>query len=418
MKKKITAVILTALLGLSAFSFTACTPREETLKICTWEAYTDESYVKKEFPKYFASKTNGKKVKVKISNFTNNEDLYEEIATNRMDYDLICPSDYLVEKLIKDDMLIALDKDIISGYDTLLETDILEKVKIFDAEKKYTFPYAWGTFGIMYNTSKAVDAADMQSWNALWNKKPDGTAAAYNKKIYMKDSARDAFTVANLYNNGAALKNTSENYTNYDAPAYQTLLNKMFDIPDQDMLDSAKQSLIDQRRVFFNYESEDGKDALASNTNDAYLGLFWSCDAGYAMQNNNYLRYSVPKEGANFYVDCFVIPKYAKNVEAAQHFLAFLTGEDAAYANTMMSGATGTVKSANERIYNELLTMNTGFMKNATADFRENYIYMVMFPEKNTKDTEIMKRCAIMRDYEDKNSAVTRLLIAAQSAAL
>ena len=416
MKKLVSVFMLAAMLGGAAFTFCGCNAaRENVLKICTWEAYTDKKYVKKHFD--YTNPETGKKVTVQFSTFNTNEELYEKVKTNKADFDLICPSDYMVEKLLKEELLIKLDKQTIGGYETGLEPAILEKVKGFDTNKDYAFPYAWGTFGIMYNTEikgvKVADAADMVSWNALWNLKKDGkTDAGYKGKIYMKDSVRDAFAAANIYNRAADLSAASKGFTDY-GNEYKTLLNKLFETPDSDTVAAVKQTLIDQKKVFFDYEDENGKESLAKNKDEAYLGLFWSCDAGYAMQKNKTktLRYSIPQEGANFYVDCFVIPKYAKNAAAAQNFLKFLLDKDTAYANTMASGASGTVVAANAVIKAELES-DTGFMKGAPADFKRNYIDAVMFPDAATLD-----RCAIMRDYSDEMvAAVTNMFIAVHAA--
>ena len=409
MKKLVSMLMLTAMLCGATFIFTGCkTSRENVLKICTWEAYTDKKFVQKNFG--YTNPETGKKMKVQFEIFNTNEELYENLMTNKVDYDLICPSDYMVEKLLQGDMLLKLDKNIISGYETELEPDILKKVEGFDPNKEYAFPYAWGTFGIMYNTAikgvAVTDPADMVSLNALWNLKPDGkTEAAYKNKIYMKFSVRDAFAAANIYMRAddikAAVGGDWAN-PNYKSTEYQTLLNSLFAEPDQATIDAIGQTLVDQKKVFFDYEDENGKESMAKNKAEAYLGLFWSCDAGYAMQKNKTqtIRYSIPREGANFYVDSFVIPKYAKNVTAAQHFLKFLMSKETAYANTMASGASGTVISANKTIREELENSNEGFLKNAPADFRKNYIDSVMFPDSDTLD-----RCAIMRAFSDAGTA-------------
>ena len=420
MKKLVSVLMLAAMLCGAAFTFGGCNAsRENVLKICTWEAYTDKKYVKKHFD--YTNPETGKKVVVQLSTFNSNEELYENVAVNKADYDLICPSDYTVEKLLNEDMLIKLDKQVISGYDDELEENILKKVEGISEKynaKDYAFPYAWGTFGIMYNTEikgkKVTNPADMASWNALWNLKEDGkTDAGYKDKIYMKDSARDAFAAANIYLNADKLSGASDGFKNYKADEYKTLLNEMFATPDQKTVDAVKAKLIDQKKVFFDYEDENGKEALAKNKVEAYLGLFWSCDAGYAMQKNKTktLRYSIPREGANFYVDCFVIPKYAKNAAAAQSFIKFLLDKDTAYANTMASGASGTVKAANAMIKAELES-DAGFMKGASADFKRNYIDVVMFPDADTLD-----RCAIMRDYGgDMVATVTNMFITVRTA--
>jgi spermidine/putrescine-binding protein len=325
MKRKLFALVAAFILTASLFTFTGCSSREEVLRVRTWTDYTDQEYVEEAFPEYYYRQT-GKTVRVEFSDFTNNEDLYMEIETNKEDYDLICPSDYAVERLIANKLLLPLDKGIVTGYDEALDTGILEKMRVFDPELKYSFPYAWGTLGIMYNTGKDVIEDDMRSWGALWNEDVEGD---YFNKIYMKDSVRDAFAVANIYNHREELLRLADEY-GYASAQYQALLNSMFATPDTDTVKAVKETLIRQREVFFKYESEDGKSELEADGDEAYMGLFWSCDAGLVMPENTALRYSIPEEGANFYVDSFVIPKYARNVDAAQHFLQFLTDTETA----------------------------------------------------------------------------------------
>ncbi len=407
MKRIFTLLMIAALVSGSALTFYACTPREEVLRIATWEAYTDEQYVKTEFPKFFMNAA-GKKIKVKINTFESNEELYDKLTKKKVDYDVICPSDYMVQRLIKEERLIALDKTIVKDYDTRLEADVLDLTASYDSGHKWTLPYAWGTFGIMYNTKK-VEAADMVSWNALWNKKPDGSAANYDKKIWIKDSERDVFALANIYNNRDALKTASINYTDYATTEYQDLIKSMYSKCDTATLDAAKAALIEQKKVIYKYEAEEGKESLAEGKDEASLGFFWSCDAGYAMQKNPDLRYSIPVEGANVYVDCFVIPQTAGNPVAAQHFMNFLLDKDAAYANTMASGASGTVAAANIIIKAELEAMTDGFMAGVSSEFRRNYIDTVVFPNSNQKN---LQRCSSMQHYEGTGNADVTIMFA------
>ena len=413
-KKTVSFLLLGALLGGLGLGLAACAPRDEVIKIATWEAYTDVDYVKDNFPAFYEAAT-GKKIKrnnVKISTFASNEELYEKLTKKKVDYDVICPSDYMAQRLMAEGMLAELDKSVVKGYDTLIEPAILEMTKVYDEEHKYTLPYAWGTFGILYN-SKKVTESDMESWNALWNKKPDGTAdAAYNNKIWIKNSERDVFALANIYNNIPGLSAASDTFTNYDNPEYQTLLKEMFEKYDAATLEKAKTALIKQKEVIYKYEEEEAKESLGDNKDEAYLSFCWSCDAGYAMQKNPDLRYSIPKEGGNVYVDCFVISKNAGNPAAAQQFMAFLLDKDTAYANTMMNGASGTVIAANAQIKEDLETMiadNTDFMKDTTEAFQKSYMYTVVFPNEN-QDDDILARCASMTDYgEEVNSDVAKM---------
>ena len=393
--KKIFTLLLALMLGAASFSFAGCGPRENRLKIYTWEYYIDEKYVKKEFPKFYAEKTGGIKVKVQINGFDTNEDMYYEISEKKKDYDLACPSDYMVERMKSEDLLLEID---MTGYKSLLDESILSKLEIFDEDHKYAFPYAWGTFGIMYNAER-VAAGDEKSWSTMWNEAPSGTS--YNNKIYMKDSEREAFAAANLYLNKTDLL-AAKNQHGYASDEYQILLESMFyeeGAAFNKMLTDAEAALKEQKKVIYAYESEQGKTVMGNNGSEANLGLFWSCDAGLVMPDNQKLRYYIPDEGSNFYVDCFVIPKYAENTEAAELFLEFLTIEKTAYNNMIESGATGAVVSANKKYAAELEK------EDWPTEFKRNYIDMVMFPSEET-----LLRCTVMRDYgETNNDAIAKM---------
>ena len=427
MKKLVSMLLAATMLCGMAVGLAACTPRDEVLRIATWEAYTDKKHVQNEFPKFYEQAT-GKKVSVKISTFQSNEELYEKMTTKGVDYDAICPSDYMVQRLIKESRLVALDKNVIKetvgkDYDELIDEKILDMTAEYEGNEnnEYTLPYAWGTMGILYNPERGAKAEDTASWNVLWNLKPDGkTDAGYLKKIWMKDSERDAFATANLFNNAGKLSEKSGGFENYDNEEYQTLLKEMFSRADDEILGEAKAALINQRKVFYKYEEEQGKESLARNKNEAWLGLMWSCDAGYAMQKNPALRYSIPREGSNVYVDNFAIPKTAANSEMAQYFMAFLLTEGAAYANTMASGSSGVVKAANAKILADLNagTGDGAFMAGASAEFKDNYINTVIFP-----NADILKRCATMQHYptvdgKDGNAEVAKMFSSVKSARL
>ncbi|MDR1092862.1 MAG: extracellular solute-binding protein [Clostridiales bacterium] len=406
MKKLLVCLLSALLLGGVAFSATACAPRGETLKILTWLEYIDEDYIKENFPAFFAEHTGGKISKIVVDTFENNEDLYPQIATSKKDYDIICPSDYLAERMIKEGLLKAIDKTIVTGYADL-DPAILAKVAEFDVGKTYSFPYAWGTFGIMYNTSHGVTADDVNSWDALWN--PE-----FQKHIVMRDASRDAFVAANIRHNRDALLNAKNNNPGgYGSTAYQSLLKTMFTSSDDQTIADVKGELIQQQSIFYKYGGEETKEWFQDNDPNASLGLYWSCDAGTTMPDNTNLRYSLPEEGANFYTDCYAISTYAKNPTAAQWFLQFMTDTDAAYANMVASGAPCAVTAANDLFRSEFEETfddeyADGLFDSAEdkADFLDNFLNTVMFP-----DAETLLRCGVMRDYGDRNHLVEQAFI-------
>ena len=420
MKKTIARICVLVLTALCLMlTFGACESRDEVLKIYNWGEYMDPE-VYEDFSQWYFDRT-GKTVTVKYKEFDTNESMYTEIAVNKSDYDLVCPSDYMVQRMIREGLVLELNKEIFSAGDDLYYEGLRELIEeSFDPGLKYTVPYVWGTFGIMYDSSEPVDPEDMQSWEAMFSEK-------YSGHILMKNSARDAYSVAQIYNNADVLSEKSSGFTDYGAD-YKKALGDIFSSTDDDKIASARKTLSAQKKVLRRYEVDDGKDDMLSGGTGSWLGFFWSCDAGYVMNDteiegsgcageqiipgNKNLRYVVPKEGSNVWVDCFVIPKYAKNPTAANYFLEYLCtaeyGEDdpefedyetVAEKNTDWLGASTAVKTAmdNMRAYYEEEQENRddeeSFFYGTADDFYDMYIDM-MFPSPET-----LSRCAIMKDF-------------------
>lgn len=414
MKKRIVSLILclTAVFG-AAGALGGCTPRENTLIICNWNDYLDESYVKNEFPKFYKERT-GRRVKVKYTYFDTNEDMLFNVQ-NGADYDVVCPSDYMNERMQKLGLLEKLDKNIV--YDDLTaeelyEPAMLEIVGAIDGWLDYALPYIWGTLGILYRGSKVADGAitdetAFRSWESMFTANYSGGG----KKIYMKKSERDAFAVANIYNNTAQLSGLTFGFSDYTAnPAYMTRLREI--MSEESAIDSSMDTLAAQRDLVFKYEVDGGKaDFVKDNNNDAYYGLFWSCDAGYAMAENQNLYYEVPVEGSNVWMDAFVVLKNAKNMDAAQHFMRFLLEEETAMKNAEAVGSSTPLKktaadlsASLEAQYEAELAGEVGdderFFTNSDRPEAFYRMYMsMMFP-----DADLLSRCAMMRDFSQAGS--------------
>ena len=214
MKKRILILFLiVALAGVCLLPLlTGCTPREEILKVYNWDEYIDES-VLEAFEEYYTAVT-GKTVKVQYDTFVDNETMYQKVVGKQVDYDVVCPSDYMIEKMKTNGYLIELDKDLGNDVNGQPIEDYRKGAASFlsdgttfkyDVGNVYSYPYMWGTMGILYNTEK-VSYEDLESkgWGILWDSK-------YSGKIDMKDSVRDSYAIASLY----TFKNPSSKY--YDA---------------------------------------------------------------------------------------------------------------------------------------------------------------------------------------------------------
>ena len=236
-------------------------------------------------------------IKVIYDEFETNEIMYPKVEAGASDYDVICPSDYMIQKMIDNDLLEEINFDNIPNVKNIGD-QYFEQSKQFDPENKYSVPYCWGTVGILYNKTMVSDPVD--SWSILWNEK-------YKDSILMQDSVRDAFMVA-LKLNGYSMNSTN---------------------PEE--LNVAKDSLIQQKPLVQAYVVDQVRDKMIGN--EAALGVIYSGEAIYTQRENPDLEYVIPKEGTNVWIDSWVITKGAKNKENAEAFINFMCREDIALKN-------------------------------------------------------------------------------------
>lgn len=236
-------------------------------------------------------------IKVVYEEFDTNETMYPKVETGASAYDVICPSDYMIQKMIDNDLLAEINFDNIPNVKNIGE-QYFEQSKEFDPENKYSVPYCFGTVGILYNKTMVPDP--VESWSILWDEK-------YADNILMQDSVRDAFMVA-LKLNGYSMN---------------TL--------DESQLQTAKNSLIEQKPLVQAYVIDQVRDKMIGD--EAALGVIYSGEAIYTQRENENLEYVVPKEGTNVWIDSWVIPKNAPNKENAEKFIDFMCREDIALMN-------------------------------------------------------------------------------------
>ena len=229
--------------------------------------------------------------------FETNEIMYPKIQSGAIAYDVVCPSDYMIQRMIENDLLAEINYDHIPNL-KYIGDNYMKMSRQFDPENKYSVPYLWGTVGILYNKKMVDEPVD--SWGILWDKK-------YEDSILMQDSVRDAFAVALKYL-GYSLNST-----------------------DLDELEAAKNLLIEQKPLIQAYVIDQVRDKMIGG--EAALGVIYSGEALYCQQENPDLDYVIPKEGTNIWIDSWVIPKNAKNVENAEAFINFLCRPDIAKMN-------------------------------------------------------------------------------------
>jgi spermidine/putrescine-binding protein len=293
MKKRILSLVLSASMLGVMFAATGCgsdvAGENGKLYVYNWGEYIDEEVIDE-----FEEETG---IKVIYDTFESNEIMYAKLAQDSSAYDVICPSDYMIQKLIQNDLIQELDFSAIPNSVNIGE-QYYESARDFDPENKYCVPYCWGTVGILYNKTMVDDVVD--SWDILWNEK-------YAGQILMQDSVRDAFMVA-LLKNGYSMNTT-----------------------DEAALRVATDDLIAQKPLVQAYVIDQVRDKMIGD--EAALGVIYSGEAIYTARENDNLVYVVPKEGTNVWIDSWVITKGSKNKENAQKWIDFMCRGDIALRN-------------------------------------------------------------------------------------
>ncbi len=227
-------------------------------------------------------------IKVVYDGFDSNEEMYPKIKTNAVQYDVVCPSDYMIQKMIQEDLLTEIDYDKVPNIKNL-DPAYLKTAENFDPGNKYSVPYCWGTLGILYN--KTMVNGPIDSWEAIFDEQ-------YSGNILMIDSVRDAFAIA-LSSLGYDINST-----------------------DEAQLDQAKELLKKQYPLVQAYVVDEVRDKMIGG--EAALGVIYSGEAIFTKRSNPDLEYVVPKEGSNVWIDGWVIPKNCRNKEYAEKFINYM----------------------------------------------------------------------------------------------
>lgn len=347
--KKLAALILTSIV--STTLFVGCSDsnvgENGTINVFNWGEYIDESLIKD-----FEKETG---IKVNYSTYDTNEIMYQKVKTNPGTYDIVIPSDYMVQKMIEEDLLEKIDFNNIPNYQYIGENF---KNLSYDPTNEYSVPYTWGTVGIVYDTT-IVDEP-VTSWDILWNSK-------YKDNVYMYNSLRDSLAIT-LVKNGYSLNSSNENEINI---AKQDLLEQLSLTNPVYVIDEVRDNMIS------------GEKALAV----AYSG-----DASYIISQNPDMAYVVPEEGSNKWFDAIAIPKGSKNKSGAEAFINFLCDPENAKTNIE---------------YIEYSTPNSGALELLDEDVKNN---PVAYPS-----DDILARCETFTNLDDQTlklyeSAFTEVL--------
>jgi spermidine/putrescine transport system permease protein len=256
--------------------------------------YNAGEYIDPEVIEMFEEETG---IEVVYDEFETLEIMYAKMVQDDAAYDVICPSDYMIAKMMQAGMLRELDLDAIPNRENIGE-QYLESARSFDPENKYCVPYCWGTVGILYNKNLVDDP--VHSWDILWDPK-------YSGQILMQDSIRDAFMVA-LERRGYSVNST-----------------------DPKELEEAAADLIEQKPLVQAYVIDQARDKMIGG--EAALAVIYSGEVIYTQRENPDLEYCVPDEGSNVWIDGWVVTKRARNPEAAMKWIDFMCRPDIALMN-------------------------------------------------------------------------------------
>lgn len=387
LNKKVIAGILAGILlltgaGVIPVIVTNLTPRSLVLKVYNWEDYIETSLLD-DFTDYYREQLadqgvkDADKFRIEYHTFTDNEELYSKINTQHADYDLIFPSEYMVEKMATEGLLQPIDENRLSDENEL-DQNILARTSAFTtvydqdnnpvADQVWAIPYMIGTVGIMYDTSvitkmqdeTGLDVDDFESMLAEYGFGilfGEGESTKYSGRITMKKSARDSIGIAMIYSEQRKSSTHKVNDAEYYLPQIvnedydNTMLEEILNMDGDYSIDAARAVLMEQIRTMHPvYENDNGKKSFIDPNNDDFAyGLFWSCDAGIAMYEmdeanadnedfENPLRFYAPN-GTNLWTDNFAIPTYAKNTDAAYEFINFMLNHENAAVNTEYVGS-------------------------------------------------------------------------------
>ena len=374
------------------------TDRMQQIKVLNWADYIDEN-VKNGFEQWYYEQT-GEKIELVYETFDINETALTKIEVGHEDYDVFCPSEYIIERMFKKGLLLPIDKSIIPDsiyyFDNIspFVTDKFQQmaptadITVSD----YAVGYMWGTTGFIYNP-QYVDVNELQSWDAILNPK-------FENRILMKDAFRDVYSVLVLYA-----------YRDQIA-AGEVDRNELVHHVTAERVNAVKEVLLQAKNQICGWEVDFGKEEMTKGK--AWLNLSWSGDAQFAIEEASemgvMLDYIVPKEGSNVWFDGWVIPKYAKNTKAAAYFINYMCRADNALANmeeigyVSCAGGKGAASTILEAQYDEEAWPNTVdatyFFGNEPIevdgellDPHALHLNPVYYADKSTID-----RCALMHD--------------------
>ena len=315
MKRTASIILIISLLLVLCIPLTSCEEKSEgessgtvTLYVYNWGEYISDGSegtldVNAMFEEWYFE-TYGQKVKVNYSTYSSNESMYAKISSGSVNYDVIVPSDYMIERMIKEDLIVPLNYENIPNAQNILpefQNADYDPDKNADGYNDYSVPYLYGMIGIIYNTTM-VDEADTGSWDLMWNEKYAGNILQFN-------NSRDAFGSAQ-YSMGDVNLVNSDNEADWRA---------------------ALEKLKKQKPILQGYVMDEIYNKMENGS--AAIAAYYAGDFMAMYENNNDLEFFYPEEGTNLYVDAMCIPKSSRNKTIAERYINYMLSEEPAVAN-------------------------------------------------------------------------------------
>lgn len=395
--RKIILILLAV--GTLSLSFVGCNQseaRKSILKVYNWADYIDEDLLS-EFEEWYNEQT-GEEVTVVYQLFDINEIMLAKIERGKEDFDVACPSEYIIERMLKNDLLLPINKDFGDTPNYLDNVspyihDVFDKI---DGGGKnandYSVGYMWGTTGFLYN-KKYVTKPEVDTWSALWEPKFKG-------KLFVKDAFRDVYSPLLIYANQERIKRGEV-----------TMDELMYDSSDESI--ATVEALLKKTKPnVAGWEADFGKEMMTKEK--AILNLTWSGDAVWAIEEaaevDVELDYTVPKEGSIVWFDGWVIPKYAKNIKAASYFINFMCMSENAIRNMEEIGYVSVIGTPEVMEYMSESAVESGFdePQDLSYFFGEEadsvVINPVLYPDKS-----VIERCAMMHDSGPRTAALLEM---------
>ena len=372
----------------AALMLCACSEdRSHILKVYNWADYIDEALLG-EFEQWYEEQT-GEPVKVIYQTFDINETMLSKIELGHEDYDLVCPSDYIIERMLSSDLLLPMDKNFGNTPDYTVNvapfiTSCFDRIEGHGKNANdYSVAYMWGTTGIIYNPKYVTDE-EASSWEVLRNPKFAG-------KILMKDAFRDVYTSILIAINKDKIASGEKdiNTISYDSSDESIAAVEAY-------LNSFKDAVA-------GWEADFGKEQMTKER--AWINLSWSGDAQWAIEEaaemGVELRYAVPKEGSTMWFDGWVIPKYAKNVKAASYFINYMCKPENAIRNMEVIGYVSA--NGGQEILEAMSDPEQYSPIDASYLFGEGAesvcLNPIMYP-----DAAVIERCGMLHDNGDRTA--------------